>query len=79
LPGAESWPLTNASYAVILRTPKETRGVESTLKYFDWAFRNGAATAQNLGFVSIPTEVVLGAHNLWRAQIKSRSGISLWK
>jgi phosphate transport system substrate-binding protein len=78
-PGQESWPLATTTYAVISRNPKEVRGVVNTLKYFDWSFRTGAAIAQNWGFVSIPAEVMQGARDSWKTQIKDRSGNSLWK
>lgn len=79
LPGQESWPLTTTTYAVILRNPKLASGVVNALKYFDWSFRNGAAIAQNWGFVAIPTEVMQGARDLWKLQIKDHAGQPLWK
>ncbi len=78
-PGQDSWPLTTATYAVILQNTKQAFGVVNTLKYFDWSFRNGAAIAQKWGFVSIPSEVMQGARDSWKTQIKDRAGNPLWK
>jgi phosphate transport system substrate-binding protein len=78
-PGTESWPLTTTTYAVILRHPAEAKGVVDTLKFFDWSFRNGTVIAQNWGFALVPTEVMQGARDSWKAQIKDRSGNPLWK
>jgi phosphate transport system substrate-binding protein len=78
-PGVESWPLTTPTYAVVLRNPKDTRGVMNSLKYFDWAFRNGAAIAQSLGFVAIPDELMQSVRATWKVQVKDRSGNPLWQ
>lgn len=78
-PGSESWPLVTATYVLVARTPLEVSGTEETLKYFDWAFRNGSAIAQNLGFALIPVETMQNVRTLWKIQIKDRTGRPLWK
>ncbi len=78
-PGPGSWPLTTATYILVARDPADASGAAETLKYLDWAFRNGSTTAQTLGFVAIPEEVMLGARALWKAQVKDRAGHPLWK
>lgn len=78
-PGPESWPLVTATYIVISRTPMEAYGTEAALKYFDWTFRNGGEIAENSGFALIPAETRQNVRNLWKMQIKDRSGHPLWK
>lgn len=77
--GHESWPITTATYILLARNPVEVKGTEETLKYFDWTFRNGGALAQNLGFVSIPAELIQNVRNSWKTQIKDRTGHPLWQ
>jgi phosphate transport system substrate-binding protein len=78
-PGAESWPITTATYIILSRKPAEVYGTEEALKYFDWSFRKGSVIAQNLGFVSIPAEMMQNVRELWKTQIKDHAGNSLWK
>lgn len=77
--GAASWPITTATYVILSRKPVEVSGTEETLKYFDWSFRKGNAIAQNLGFVSLPAEMMQSVRELWKAQIKDRTGNPMWR
>ncbi len=77
--GRESWPLATATYILVARTPLEVEGTQEALKYFDWSFRNGGAVAQKLGFALIPSEVAQSVRDLWKMQIKDRTGRPLWK
>lgn len=78
-PGPDSWPLATATYIILSRNPVEKIGTEETLKYFDWAFRNGNAIAQNLGFVLIPAGAMQSVRDTWKIQIRDRAGHPIWK
>jgi phosphate transport system substrate-binding protein len=78
-PGAESWPITTATYVILARSPVETTGAGEALKYFDWSFRKGSVIAQHLGFVSIPAELMQNVRELWKVQIKDHTGHPVWK
>lgn len=78
-PGAESWPLATTTYILLARNPAEINGTEEALKYFDWAFRNGSATAQNWGFVLLPDDAIRSVHDSWKTQVKDRTGRPLWR
>ena len=78
-PGAESWPITTATYIILARNPVEVSGAGEALKYFDWSFRKGSDAAQNLGFVSIPVELMQNIRDVWKTQIKDRTGNPVWK
>jgi len=77
-PGKESWPLATATYILLDRVPSDVSGSKDALMYFDWAFRNGGATAINLGFVPIPAEVIQKVRNAWKVQIKDHAGQPVW-
>lgn len=77
--GAGSWPITTATYIILARNPVEVSGAEEALKFFDWSFRKGSAIAQNLGFVSIPAGLMQNIRDVWKAQIKDRTGHPVWK
>lgn len=45
-----------------------------TLKFFDWAFKNGEQAAQNLDYITLPGSVVAEIRTQWRAKIKGPAG-----
>jgi phosphate transport system substrate-binding protein len=46
----------------------------ATLKFFDWAFKNGAKAAVEMEYVPIPDKTVTLIHDMWKRDIKSASG-----
>ena len=77
-PGKGSWPITGASF--ILMHNKQDRpqnGVE-VMKFFDWAFKNGARMAEELDYVAIPPVVSQQIADAWKANVKDASGKALW-
>lgn len=77
-PGKDSWPITSASFILIERTPTVAENVEATLRFFDWAYRNGDAIAVELGYVPVPDSVADLIRNAWKTQFKSHTGKALW-
>jgi len=77
--GKDSWPITSATFILIERIPSVTENVAATLRFFDWAYRKGDATAVELGYVPLPDSVANLVRNAWKTQIKSRAGQALWK
>src|SRR5579863_3025475 len=41
-PGAGSWPITGASFILVYGTPPDTAATGAALRFFDWAYRDGA-------------------------------------
>ena len=41
MPGAESWPLTSASFIVMPKRPEDAAATREALKFFTWAFAKG--------------------------------------
>jgi phosphate transport system substrate-binding protein len=77
-PGKASWPITGASF--ILMHAKQDRpqnGLE-VMKFFDWAFRNGAKMAEELDYVAIPDAVAKEIAVAWKTQVKDAGGKALW-
>ncbi len=52
--GAQSWPITGATFILMYREPKNTKNSQETIKFFDWAFVNGAKLAAELDYVPLP-------------------------
>lgn len=53
-PGTKTWPVSTASFIVMYREPKDRRASQEALRFFDWAFKNGATMSTELDFVHLP-------------------------
>ena len=52
--GAESWPVSTASFILMYKNPDDKAQSAEVLKFFDWAFKNGKAMALALDYVPLP-------------------------
>ncbi|RKT24552.1 phosphate ABC transporter substrate-binding protein (PhoT family) [Paraburkholderia sp. RAU2J] len=73
-PGKNAWPIVGATF-VLLHTAqdKPAQGTE-TLKFFDWAFKNGTQAANELDYISLPDSVVSEIRTQWKAKVKDSAG-----
>ncbi len=78
-PGKESWPITAATFILVNRVASDPGHGSAVLKFFDWAYRNGAAQADSLHFVAMPASVADGVRTEWKTQIKDHTGKALWQ
>jgi phosphate transport system substrate-binding protein len=72
-PGADTWPITAASFILMRTVPADAANSASALKFFDWAFKNGAKMAEELDYIPMPANVIELAHGEW-ANVKDSSG-----
>jgi phosphate transport system substrate-binding protein len=73
-PGAESWPMTAATFVLIHRQPKDPAAAAEALKFFAWAYSKGAKMAEDLDYVPMPTAVTTSVEEVWATQIKDAAG-----
>jgi phosphate transport system substrate-binding protein len=73
-PGAESWPMTAATFILIPRQPPDPAAASEALKFFDWAYSKGAKMAEELDYVPMPESVDASVRKVWTEQIKDASG-----
>ncbi|HZZ03264.1 phosphate ABC transporter substrate-binding protein PstS, partial [Paraburkholderia sp.] len=73
-PGKDAWPIVGATF-VLLHTAqdKPAQGTE-TLKFFDWAFKNGTQAANDLDYISLPESVTAEIRTKWKLQVKDAAG-----
>ena len=72
-PGKDSWPITGATFILMHKVQdKPVQGGEA-LKFFDWAYHNGAKLATDLDYVPLPESTVKLIRASW-AGIKDASG-----
>jgi phosphate transport system substrate-binding protein len=65
-PGKATWPMSGASF--ILMHVKQDRPDQgrAVIQFFDWAFKNGAAMADELDYVPIPAAVIPHIQTQWK-------------
>jgi phosphate transport system substrate-binding protein len=72
-PGAESWPITAASFILMHTVPQDAASSAEALKFFDWAYKNGAKMAEELDYIPMPDNVVELSRGEW-VKIKDSAG-----
>jgi phosphate transport system substrate-binding protein len=68
-PGADSWPITGASFILMYREPKDVAAAREALKFFAWAYTNGGAMAAALDYVPLPPNVIELVERTWSSSI----------
>jgi phosphate transport system substrate-binding protein len=69
-PGDKSWPITGASFILVYGVPPDPAATGAALKFFDWAYRNGAKMAADLDYVPLPESLINQVRATWKTQIK---------
>jgi len=77
-PGKAAWPLTSASYILLHKSQADGVKGKEVLKFFDYAFKNGAAAAADLDYVPMPESVTKLVEAAWKANLKDASGKAIW-
>lgn len=68
--GANSWPITGASFALMYKEPANKQASKDVIKFFTWAFKDGQQLALDLDYVPLPDTLTKAiASKVW-SQIK---------
>lgn len=73
-PGAATWPITNPTFILMHKTPDKAVDAATSLKFFDWAYKNGDKIAADLDYVPLPGLVKDMVAKSWADNIKDASG-----
>ena len=73
-PGAGSWPMTAATFILFPKQPKDPAAATEALKFFAWAYADGAKMAEDLVYVPMPLKVANDVEAMWSKEIKDSSG-----
>lgn len=76
--GAQSWPITAASFILIPKKAEKADNGKAVLQFFEWAFQHGKAAAEELDYVPLPDNVVEKIKVQWKSNIKDSSGNALY-
>ena len=77
-PGAESWPITGASFILIYKQPDDPEAVKTALEFFDWAYQSGDKMAEDLDYVPIPDKLVGLVKTTWKSSVTDGSGKAIY-
>src|SRR5205807_2478294 len=75
-PGEKSWPITGASFILVYAVPPDPAATGEALKFFDWAYNNGAKMAAELDYVPLPDSLIKQVRTTWQQEIKGAPGLA---
>ncbi len=75
--GAKSWPITGASFILLYKQPGDAVAVNEALKFFAWAYKDGASMAAELDYVPLPAPLIAQVKKTWTSEITS-AGHPVW-
>jgi phosphate transport system substrate-binding protein len=77
-PGAQSWPITGATFILVYKNQEKPEVGQKVLKFFDWAYRHGDKMADELHYVPMPDSVVKLVEDTWKKEIQGANGQKVW-
>jgi phosphate transport system substrate-binding protein len=77
-PGAESWPMTAATWILMYKKPQDAASTAEALKFFAWAYEKGDKMAEDLDYIPMPNNVVDSIKKTWATEVKDASGKPLF-
>jgi len=73
-PGKDSWPITGATFILMHKAQEKPANALNTLKFFDWAYKQGDKLAEDLDYVPLPAKVKDLVRKQWADNLKDASG-----
>ena len=74
--GKDAWPLTGATFILMHKAQDKPAQASASLKFFDWGYKNGDKTAEDLDYSPMPASVKLVIEKSW-SEIKDGAGKSV--
>jgi phosphate transport system substrate-binding protein len=71
--GKDAWPISGATFIMMHKTQEKPAQAAAALKFFDWAYKNGDKTADELDYVPMPDAVKATIAKAW-GEVKDASG-----
>src|SRR5262249_62329232 len=72
--GAETWPMTAATFILMYKKPDDAAASAEALKFFDWAYTKGGDAAAELAYIPMPEAVVADVKARWASEIVGSDG-----
>lgn len=77
-PGKTTWPISGATFILMHKNQDKPQQAFEALKFFDWAYKNGAKLAAELDYVPLPESLTKQIVASW-VNVKDSSGRPIWK
>jgi phosphate transport system substrate-binding protein len=72
-PGADTWPISGATFILVYKQPQDAAATKEALKFFQWAYQNGDEMAASLDYVAFPDAVKQTFMTSW-SQVQGWNG-----
>ena len=73
-PDDKAWPMTAATWILLYKQPADAAATGEALKFFAWAYKNGAKAAEELDYVPMPAKVVKDVEAYWTKNVTDAAG-----
>ncbi|WP_257282086.1 MULTISPECIES: phosphate ABC transporter substrate-binding protein PstS [unclassified Endozoicomonas] len=70
-PGADSWPMTAATFILMHKDQVNAEKAEQIIDFFEWSYENGGELAEDLDYIPMPASVVNMVENVWKEDLTS--------
>ncbi|GAA0592019.1 phosphate ABC transporter substrate-binding protein PstS [Craurococcus roseus] len=79
LNGADVWPIVSPTFILLPTNPAADKvdASRNTMRFFDWAFKNGDDAARRLEYIPLPDQVADAVRTTWR-DVKAPGGQQIW-
>jgi len=71
---SNAWPITAVTYIMMHRRPRDPPAARDAIRFFVWALSDGEKYATQLGYVSLPKEVVTRVVDVLSTQVRDADG-----
>jgi phosphate transport system substrate-binding protein len=68
-PGRDSWPMTVPTFILVPTDARDPARTANTLRFFDWAFREGGQMALDMVYIPLPESTVALVRATWRERL----------
>jgi phosphate transport system substrate-binding protein len=73
-PGDKSWPIVSATFIELPKDPADPARSAAVMKFFDWAYKNGDASATALDYIPLPEAVKAAVRSAWHSEVLTPAG-----
>ena len=63
--GPNSWPIVSPTFILLPTNPQDPARITAVMRFFDWAYTNGAAAARELEYIPLPETVQNAVRAAW--------------
>ncbi len=73
-PGAASWPIVAPTFILLPRNAQDPARTMNVMRFFNWAYQNGDAIADELAYIPMPASVKDAVRGMWTRELRWTGG-----